>query len=299
MLRAMLPLILTLCFSRLALPQHPLERLRRASHQGPGERGTLTMSFYPFGLLEKPISSLGERYHHVVGTEDLLARLVDLQTTQLREHAVDRAGLLTADKSSTTLLHARGRDLTFYPRLFQLHPSVIGFQLRPGDLVGSLSPMNVAQDSTVAEATYPTDRVFKFAFPRGTGKLFELPFEVPVVVAAIGGMPPRAVDPNQVEWLTFLYRLEEDLAGAQRFSDSTFPVAVLSRRRAGYHCKLISPLRLQGALRLEGDLWQTMTSGADEGAWESLLGFQGVSLASGDQIHVTTLEQVAPFHGGQ
>lgn len=43
-----------------------------------------------------------------------------------------------------------------------------------------------------------TNRLFEFAFPRGTSKLFGRPFEVPVVVAAMGGMPPRAVDPNQV-----------------------------------------------------------------------------------------------------
>lgn len=219
MLRTILSLIFTLCFARMAVPQHPLERLCRGSHQGAGERGTLTMSFYPFGLLEKSIASQGERYHRVVGTEDLLARLVDLQTTQLRENAVDRTGLLTADKSSTTLLHARGRELTFYPRLFQLHPSVIGFQLRPGDLVGSLSATHTTRDSSVADAIYPTDRLFDFAFPRGAGEVPERPFEVPVVVATMEGLPPRTVDSNQAVWLTFLYRLEEELAGAQRFSD--------------------------------------------------------------------------------
>ncbi len=295
MFRVALPLILMLCLIRTTAAQHALEAFCRRPPHGTTERSTVNMSFYPLGLLEKPIAQQGERYHRVVGREDVLARLLDLQTTQLRENAIDRVGFLTADRSSSALVHARGRELTFYPRLFQLHPSVIGFQLRPGDLVGSLSPTNATLDSTVADATYPTDRLFEFAFPRGDGEVFEQPFQVPVAVSAMGTLPPRAVKPNQVDWLTIIYGLEEELTGVQRFSDSTFAVAVLSRQKAGYNCKLISPLRMQGSLRLDGELWQALTGGADEGAWESLLGFQGVSLAAGDQIHITQLERISPF----
>jgi hypothetical protein len=296
MLRATLTAILVCNFIQAVFGQHPFEALCRHSSSESQTANGVSLSFYPLAKLDKSIDATGGSYRRMVGAEDVLARLLDLQTTQLREGVVDRADFLTADKSSTILFHARAGELIFYPRLLQIHPNVVNFRMRPGDSVGSLSPMALTTDSSVYQAGYPSDRLFALTFPRHTGEMLEPAVEIPVLIRITTLRPTLSISTGGVDWPAFLYEVEKTMGEFYRPLESHFLIAVLSRQRAGFECKLISPLRLNGALRAHGDLWQTLTDKGDEGAWESLLGFQGVRLLAGDRVEVTQLELVAPFN---